>query len=249
MPMDGNDVLLLLSLHTANPCACLHPSPQTLGWGGTSTTFTRGLTFGLTSIRMDTAGGGADDLLGRAALPLKVGHPADHCVILRGRQVISLCLSVSLSVSLYVPVFLSISLSRQTIASLRGRQAIPSVFPSVHLRYARTHARTILPPFSSLTRSCAVSGPRGARLQRKVPLSSHPVSTTALHPKPQAIIPYPKPSPLSPRHQLYPEAPLSAHLAGTWLVAFFLHTSSGRTYPAWVYSAISGANSHASWLL
>ena len=142
MPMDGNDVLLLLSLHMANPGACLHPSPQTLGWGGTSTTFTRGLTFGLTSIRMDTAGGGADDLLGRAALPLKVGRPADHCVILRGRQVISLSLSVSLSVSLYVPVFLSISLSRQTIASLRGRQAIPSVFPSVHLRYARTHART-----------------------------------------------------------------------------------------------------------
>ena len=191
MPMDGNDVLLLLSLHMANPGACLHPSPQTLGWGGTSTTFTRGLTFGLTSIRMDTAGGGADDLLGRAALPLKVGHPADHWVILRGRQVISLCLSVSLSV--FVPVFLSISLSRQTVASLRGRQAIPSVFPSVHLRYARTHARTILPPFSSLTRSCAVSGPRGARLQRKVPLSSHPVSMTALHPKPQAIILCPKP--------------------------------------------------------
>ena len=58
----------------------------------------------------------------------------------------------------------------------------------------------------------------------------------------------PRPSTLNPRPQPYPEAPLSAHLSGTWLVAF-LHTSSGRTYPARVYGTISGTNSHASWLL
>ena len=82
-----------------------------LGWDF-NYLYTRGLTFGLTSIRTDTAGGGADDLLGRAALPLKVGHPADHWVILRGRQVICLCLSVSLSLSMSLSFSPSLSFGR-----------------------------------------------------------------------------------------------------------------------------------------
>ena len=150
MPMDGNDVLLLLSLHMANPGACLHPSPQTLGWGGTSTTFTRGLTFGLTSIRMDTAGGGADDLLGRAALPLKVGHPADHCVILRGRQVISLSLSVWLAMSLsFSP---SLCLGRRLRHSEEDRRYHLCFHLSICDTHARTHARSCLLSPLSLAR-------------------------------------------------------------------------------------------------
>ena len=154
MPMDGNDVLLLLSLHMANPGACLHPSPQTLGWGGTSTTFTRGLTFGLTSIRMDTAGGGADDLLGRAALPLKVGHPADHCVILRERQVISLSVSLSLCLchSMSLSFSPSLCLGRRLRHSEEDRRYHLCFHLSICDTHARTHARSCLLSPLSLAR-------------------------------------------------------------------------------------------------
>ena len=79
-----------------------------LGWDF-NYLYTRGLTFGLTSIRMDTAGGGADDLLGRAALPLKVGQPADHWVILRGRQVMSVCVFPSVSCCPSLSLHISLS--------------------------------------------------------------------------------------------------------------------------------------------
>ena len=143
MPMDGNDVLLLLSLHMANPGACLHPSPQTLGWGGTSTTFTRGLTFGLTSIRMDTAGGGADDLLGRAALPLKEGRSS-----LSLSLSLSLCLCHSMSLS-FSP---SLCLGRRLRHSEEDRRYHLCFHLSICDTHARTHARSCLLSPLSLAR-------------------------------------------------------------------------------------------------
>ena len=190
MPMDGNDVLLLLSLHMANPGACLHPSPQTLGWGGTSTTFTRGLTFGLTSIRMDTAGGGADDLLGRAALPLKVGHPADHLVILRGRQVICLSLSVCLSVCLCPCLSLHLSVSADECVTPRktGDTICVSICTSVIRTHARTHDLASFLLSHSLVCCFRAKG-------CKAPTESTPLSTSGEHDSP---------TPQTPSHNTLP---------------------------------------------
>ena len=140
-------------------------------------------------MRMDTAGGGADDLLGRAAPPLKVGHPADHWVILRGRRVICLSVPVFVSVSVCLcpsfPLHLSLSLGRRSRRCEEDRQ----YHRCFHLSFCDMHARTH-------ARSCLLSPLPLARVL--------------------SIIPYPQPSALHQPSTLDPNPTLKRRSLHIW---------------------------------